>query len=282
MKHCASCGTDNTDDALFCRNCGRSLSRSSTCPSCGAATFPDALFCSSCGTQLLQKEMPAAMVQMQSAVGASGWTAEDVSALRYLVLFSIISLLGFVVAAVSVFGPFGGVGLTFSTAPRHSTPALNVTQGFYIEILALFIVMISVILLQMAFRSLARVDTGFATPYRFLYCIYATFALFILLLFLLSLFQPYLSSSSALQTEAIPPGLLLGLLLSSLSLIAVAILGLIGFVLGIWRLGRHYHESLFKASAILYLIPVVNILCPILIMVAASSKSREISLTAKH
>jgi class 3 adenylate cyclase/tetratricopeptide (TPR) repeat protein len=48
--HCASCGTENTLTARFCKGCGMSLAR--TCPGCGGSPTIDARFCDECGTAL--------------------------------------------------------------------------------------------------------------------------------------------------------------------------------------------------------------------------------------
>ena len=48
--NCASCQTQNSDDAKFCMQCGAALD--SWCPECGAQLAADARFCSSCGHQL--------------------------------------------------------------------------------------------------------------------------------------------------------------------------------------------------------------------------------------
>ena len=48
--NCASCQTQNSDDAKFCMQCGASLV--SQCSQCGAPLPTEARFCSSCGHQL--------------------------------------------------------------------------------------------------------------------------------------------------------------------------------------------------------------------------------------
>ena len=52
--NCASCQTQNSDDARFCMQCGGSLG--SRCPECGAELPTEARFCSKCGHQLAGTE----------------------------------------------------------------------------------------------------------------------------------------------------------------------------------------------------------------------------------
>ena len=56
--NCASCQTQNSDDAKFCLQCGAALV--SRCPQCEAQLATDARFCSSCGHQISGAEPEAA------------------------------------------------------------------------------------------------------------------------------------------------------------------------------------------------------------------------------
>lgn len=50
VRICPSCGSENDNDAAFCKKCGASLVKK--CPSCGADLDAGALFCDKCGTKL--------------------------------------------------------------------------------------------------------------------------------------------------------------------------------------------------------------------------------------
>ncbi len=66
---CPNCSADLPDDAVFCDQCGASLSSSApaapaasgenTCPACGAAAIPGAGFCDNCGASLAEPEVTA-------------------------------------------------------------------------------------------------------------------------------------------------------------------------------------------------------------------------------
>jgi hypothetical protein len=47
--------------------------------------------------------------------------------------------------------------------------------------------------------------------------------------------------------------------------------GVGGLILGVWRIGSKYDETMLKAGAIFIVIPFLNILAPILILLGASS-----------
>ena len=64
--NCASCQTQNSDDAKFCMQCGAALV--SRCPECGAQLATDARFCSSCGHQLSAAEPESADARLHQYI----------------------------------------------------------------------------------------------------------------------------------------------------------------------------------------------------------------------
>jgi ribosomal protein L40E len=53
---CTLCGTINSTDSLFCKQCGSKL-RPSECPRCNALVGAGARFCSQCGTSLAPNDL---------------------------------------------------------------------------------------------------------------------------------------------------------------------------------------------------------------------------------
>lgn len=49
---CKNCKTVNSDDAVFCKNCGTRLDGKKNCPSCGAVIDEDSVYCNACGARV--------------------------------------------------------------------------------------------------------------------------------------------------------------------------------------------------------------------------------------
>ena len=64
---CKVCGTNNAEDAVFCKHCGRRLDGKLICKSCGAENDGDALFCDKCGTSFTAKSA-VAVNEMQGEI----------------------------------------------------------------------------------------------------------------------------------------------------------------------------------------------------------------------
>ncbi len=57
--NCPKCGKENNDSALFCKNCGSSLT-TKKCPECGFENSNDSTYCEMCGATLEKKELKQA------------------------------------------------------------------------------------------------------------------------------------------------------------------------------------------------------------------------------
>ncbi len=55
--NCKICGTDNPEDAVFCKACGKRLSDTAVCPECSASIPSDSVFCPYCGAKQGKPEM---------------------------------------------------------------------------------------------------------------------------------------------------------------------------------------------------------------------------------
>jgi len=128
-----------------------------------------------------------------------------------------------------------------------------------------------------AFRKLAVFDRRFSTPSKL------TLLLAIALVIVIAALYPLLTQlngtltciNSTMNNHTAAAGCISGSLAALVLLVALAgllaLIGYIGLLMGIWRLGTRYDNGLFKAGAILTIIPVFNIVGAILVLVAAHS-----------
>ena len=82
-KNCLKCGTENPDEARFCRSCGLSFDAAAAvpateppiagiiCPECNHANRASARFCSKCGTDLTEQTIIAAPIRRPAADAAT-------------------------------------------------------------------------------------------------------------------------------------------------------------------------------------------------------------------
>lgn len=52
MKECAFCGAENSDNAIYCIDCGKRLDGNVVCPACGELTNGKGTYCEMCGNRL--------------------------------------------------------------------------------------------------------------------------------------------------------------------------------------------------------------------------------------
>jgi hypothetical protein len=102
---------------------------------------------------------------------------------------------------------------------------------------------------------------------------------------------PMLSNVSSLITQApvTPGGVPSQAFFSSLSSLLVyfvllvlggilALVGVIGgVILGLWRVGERYDQTIIKIGAIFFVIPLLNIIAPVLLLVGAWEAKKQIA-----
>ena len=273
----------------FCSYCGKPLPGAGTfCPSCGAAV-PGAV--GAPGPSPPPAYFPPGAVPPAgyggTYVGAppSGPTPASRSADRRSLVFAewaaILSILSGIVSAVFEFsGRLTGLftTTTTSTGTTISLPSPWVWVGYLGGLTAVGLA--TLVLLRGSFRSLAPVDRRFSTPATL--ALVALFGVVIVLigvgLLLVGLYQAVscVGSGNPLTRGCLFSGVFLG----GLGLIVVGaiatLVGGIGILIGIWRLGSRHDESLFKVAAILLIFPIVSIVGAILMLVAARSAGRKV------
>lgn len=268
MKSCSNCGQPVEDTDLFCQSCG---SRTPTQLAPGIAPPPQ----------------PGAHVQMPSFPPAFG--EADRIALRKLYLGAIVMLIGLIATYTLEFGSI--FFLMFSLFGESSVSSANplqlLTSSGYLTFTMIGITIggatefVYLLQLRLGFKSLSGVDrSSFGTPSMLI--LFALIGVpFAIVGVAVEFFElvPLLASINPSQpTGQLPPGLVNVFKWEALSGIAglAAAVGMIGgAILGVWRMGSRYKESLFKIGAIFFVIPFLDIVAPILLILGVNSATKK-------
>ncbi len=196
---------------------------------------------------------------------------------------ALLGTLGLVLAIAGVFIIILDVGFAVGggiTSTANFQTILNTIFAAVGAILAgVVLALLSFVLYTLGFASLRRADSRFTVP--MVLCVIGLIGLLLLIgfagLYAASI-QSALgcgSSDTTCQNSAtsLPAGA--GALLWVGGL--VALVGLIGAILGIWRFGGRYQSGVAKAGAILYIIPVLAIIAPILVLIGAHQVQKRMS-----
>ena len=271
----------------------------SFCPFCGKPTIPGATFCASCGAALpgasassgtVPSAPPFAPGPGSAPLSFAGYPVApnpssrrvDLNALESVEWAAILSLVGAVLSLVVLFG----TNATTFVSVTSAGPATGVTivlSALYLFAavagIGLALTIVELVLYRRAFRDLAPVDSRFSTPASLvlleLIGVVLLAGLALGLIWLLFQAIACAGSGAPITTACLNVSTALDLLGLVVVVAIVVVIGYIGFLIGIWRLGTRYDESLFKVGAILLIFPVLNLIGTILVLVAAhSAKSR--------
>ena len=287
---CSECGTENEGGAVYCKNCGQKLApKPRTCDSCGAPVPQYAVaMCPACGAILKPinpQQGPGSTEQLVQAGGTQRYEVMDKhmlspqqptpeTAQREAKVFGKLRLFGILGMAGAVLGILvllSGNFLILLAAGRGAAQAAGGVLIFdaVILIAELATGVYSIVVIRSAFRLLSAVDPRFHTPAS-LVTIFIAGLIFV--------FPPILliiTLGSATAPASLTAGVLLAVGLLIIVGAVLVILGAIGLLLGLWRVGTRYNDSLFKIAAICYLIPFLSIVSSILIYVSSTSFLRR-------
>ncbi len=279
--------------ALFCSYCGKPLPPTGTfCPSCGAAIPGRAPAPSALGGMPGSAPATYGMPGYSPAAypgGPPGPTpatrTEDLRSLSTVEWAAIVGLLGAVVGLViELFGRIAGL-VYFTTTPAGRS--LSLPSPWLWALLLGFegvIALVEIYLWRGAFRGLSRVDPRFSTPSTLaLVALMGTvLAVVGLAVFLDALYLTVRCDGvgNPITLACLPTAQFFGgLALFGIGGLA-ALIGFIGILIGIWRLGTRYGEGVFKASAVLLIFPILNLVGAILILISARSKRHQVEAMA--
>lgn len=279
------------------------------CPFCGQPVVAGGVFCPSCGAAVSGGSPPVGSPGSMApplpwaggavgpyrtpypgaAVTTPANPEADRKALSSVSQGALVTLAGFAIGFVlllvtPVSGLVGtstaatGVSVTIPTSYLYSIIAASAV-GLVITLVGLF-------LYRRGFQTLAAHDSRFSTPTTLVLVLLVALPILeisvIALLYLLAQALVCSGSSGAVTPACLNSGTLLAVFgLAGVAGIA-DLIGYIGLLVGIWRLGTRYAEGMFKAGAILLLIPLLNIVGLTLIVVAARSARQKLGRGLPH
>lgn len=214
------------------------------------------------------------------------------SALNKIMWFGIIQLVGLVAGWVLYFYVFNNLIFTSASLnlPPNPTPQqVSSALGPLFQNLTLFIPisigieLVAIIVLILGMREFGHVDrSSFSVPSKLVYLL--AIGYLIVAAAAIPLFNSIPNIiAQAPPANATPPSAFFSaissLLFFALIVFVGGILALIGLIggqiLGLWRVGSRYNETLLKLGAIFVIIPLLNIVAPILVLIGAySAKGR--------
>ena len=275
------------------------------CTTCGRPIAPNANFCASCGTAQAATPPPGTPAGVSTGypappppapaayypgypaypaypVSPAGPTAAsraaDRSALSNVQFAAILGLIGAALSIATLFVTPAFSFVSYTTTSSGTSVSLNMTALWLFAALGaagLILTIVELWLYREAYRELTPHDARFSSPASL--TLMALIALILLIAVgaaLVALVYEAIvcaGSGNPITSSCISLGEALGLLALVGILAIVLLIGFIGFLIGVWRLGSRYSDGMFKAAAILLIFPVLNIVGTILILIAARS-----------
>jgi len=211
--------------------------------------------------------------------------------------FGIIQVVGLAAGWAIGFWTFGAafssvanLGLGPNPTPAQVSAAMQPLFNDLTLTIPLFLAseFLALVVLTLAFRDLARVESvKFRVPMIFMILLMIGVAVAASGAILLIQGIPNLIAQ--VPTSGGAPSTAFGSMFSSLiayfALIGIgALLALVGAIggqiLGLWRVGEKYNQTLIKVGAIFSIIPLLNIVAPILVLVGAYEAKGRLSMKA--
>jgi len=271
------------------------------CPACGHSVDDNVLYCPACGKKLSDQNLIQGSVPPPPPPNSPYYTPNvsstfgdaDKKALRKLTIFAVLILVSLVVGFAISFlnNPFSYLFIINYATAGATTPTFTLSSNFLIFVgiaglVGLVVEIVTFLQLRSAFKTLASVDRPhFRIPS--VLTLLLIIALPLLIAGVIIEFAglvPFINSISQQQAANTTPTLPtsgLGTLFAGLAMAfiggIIALIGIIGGpILGMWRMGSRYDDTLIKIAAILFIIPLVDILTPILLLIGASQAGKKI------
>lgn len=165
---CKNCETENPENAVYCKNCGKRLDGKQICPSCGKENPGDAKVCTMCGTRIVAED--GAPAKQKTAGSWKKWVelAGGISAMVAVFCVLLCTFLtgvsasyqGYTVAGNDIWYYFGDVWKELKELGDAST---MLQADMYMNAVIGLLVSIGTIVSVLTFAILAAVRFGMKT-----------------------------------------------------------------------------------------------------------------------
>jgi hypothetical protein len=215
-----------------------------------------------------------------AAAGQTATSGDELSGVSRVKWGALLGILGLVLAVGGVLIVLLDVGLGVTSVSDAGYVSLlkTVLLAVILVVVGVLLALLSFVLYTAGFASLRRSDRRFRTP--MVLCVVGLIGLALIGGFVASYADGINSaigcpsSNSTCQNNAtsiahgvVALGYVGGLL---------GFVGLIGLIIGLYRFGSRYKSSVAKVGAILYIIPFLSIIAPILVFVGATQVQKQL------
>lgn len=260
----------------YCSNCGAKIDlNAEICPACGVAQ-----------TVVRSSSNTSGALDL----GAHKNPEVDSLGLGKLKLGALLSILGLILTMIPAYFLAGSLlavtSLVGSSSSSSTATLAGISTGTFagmgIAVIAgAILFLISIIEYRHAFGILKESNPSLTSPYSLMKWIYIGLILEVILI-PLSLIVILITISIAARSSS--SGGFVGTiavigLIGFISLIAgiMSLVGYIGMIMGLYRSGEVFDEGVMKVGAILYIIPYLNIIAPILVYIGALSAGKQMN-----
>ncbi len=232
------------------------------CSNCGAKIDKEALICPACGVSQAGSAGFGA-VNYGQKVFAPG--TEDTEGIKHIKNGSLLGILGIILGIAGL----GAIDTAVLSTGFGGNPAAAISPLLILAVVGAVIGFISILFYRAGFRSLREIAPDqFRTPYTFTTVFLVGIALLVLGLLIVIAGAVSISLTS----------LLIGAVFVIIGAILVFLGDIIGIILGLWRVGTRYDNTLIKVGAIFFIIPYLDILAPILVFIGSNSVEHQIGM----
>ncbi|MGC2788572.1 MAG: DUF973 family protein [Thermoplasmata archaeon] len=152
-----------------------------------------------------------------------------------------------------------------------------------VVVVGFLVALIAIVLYILSFSALRKVQANFGGPRALL--IVGVIGTLLVFVGLAEVLQQFLMATNCVgangPTSCVALSSLYGAVLAIFFGFILAIVGWIGLVIGLYRIGKRYDSTITKVGAILTIIPVLTVIAPILILVGISASLHRLRARAR-